>query len=133
MTRFNIPTIPQTPKTPSVPSTWVRTSVEGTERYSLTIMEKTRPPKGPDRPCCAYAQLSLMESGAIMATFPVMGMVSDTIRSMLGAAWFELATPLQLPAFVFGQDIEIPAGRHPIVFALESWIILFRPQNILRL
>jgi hypothetical protein len=73
-----------------------------------------------------------MESGAVMASFPVMGMVSGTIRSMLGSAWFELADPLLLPEFVFGHDIEIPSGRHPIVFVLESWVVLFRPQNILR-
>ena len=73
-----------------------------------------------------------MESGAVLASFPIMGMVSGTLQRMLGATWFELATPFKLPAFVFGHDIEIPAGRHPIVFVLENWVVLFRPQNTLR-
>ncbi len=134
MTRFDTPTLTGQNKTQTPPSAWVKTRLEGTEKYSLTVMEKTKLPQNAqprETAGCAYAKLSLMESGAVMASFPVMGMVSGTIRSMLGATWFELASPLNLPAFVFGHDIEIPAGRHPIVFVLESWVVLFRPQNTL--
>lgn len=126
MTRFN--------STPSViPSVWVKTRLEGSDQYSLTVMEKTsispRTPPAVKTPGCAYAKLTLLETGAVMASFPVMGMVSGTLRGMLGSAWFELSAPLNLPAFVFGKDIEIPAGRHPIIFVLESWVVLFRPSK----
>jgi len=136
MTHFNTPALTGQNKTQTPPTVWVKTTLEGADKYSLTIMEKSRQAQQTHPSAaagCAYAKLSLMESGAIMASFPVMGMVSGTIRSMLGAAWFELASPLNLPEFVFGHDIEIPAGRHPIVFVLESWVVLFRPQNTLRL
>lgn len=136
MTRFDPQALTGPNKTQTPPTAWVKTRLEGADKYSLTVMEKTKHPQQTNSRGSAgyaYAELSLMESGAVMASFPVMGMVSGTIRSMLGAAWFELASPLKLPAFVFGHDIEIPAGRHPIVFVLESWVVLFRPQNILRL
>ncbi len=132
MTRLlNTAFIGQT-KTQATPSVWVKTRLQGTNTYSLMVVEKTKRPlniQPKEITGCAYAKLSLMESGAVMASFPVMGMVTGTIRSMLGAAWFELAAPLKLPAFVFGHDIEIPAGRHPIVFVIESWVVLLRPQN----
>jgi hypothetical protein len=130
MTRFDTPALTGPIKTQTTPAVWVKTRLEGADQYSLTILEKTRQTqhKSPDAGC-AYAKLSLMQSGAIMASFPVMGMVSGTLRSMLGSAWFELASPLKLPAFLFGQDMEIPAGRHPIVFVLESWVVLFRPLH----
>ncbi len=136
MTRFDTQALTGQNIIQTPPTTWVKTRLEGADKYSLTVMEKTKLPQqsNPGESAgCAYAKLSLMESGAVMASFPVMGMVSGTIRSLLGAAWFELASPLKLPAFVFGHDIEIPAGRHPIVFVLESWVVLFRPQHILRL
>lgn len=132
MTRFDTQSFSSQNKTVIPPAVWVKTSMESGDKYSLTIMEKTRQPQAkiPGASAgCAYAKLSLMESGAVMASFPVMSMASGAIRSMLGVAWFELAAPFQLPAFVFGYDIEIPAGRHPIVFILESWVVLFRPQN----
>ena len=132
MTRFDTPAQTGQNKIQTSPGAWVKTRLEGAGKYSLTIMEKTNQPQqtGIKRAAgCAFAKLSLMESGAVMASFPVMGMVSGTIRSLLGASWFELASPLKLPAFVFGHDIEIPAGRHPIVFVLESWVVLFRPQH----
>lgn len=136
MTRFDTPPLTGQNRIQPQPTAWVKTRLEGADKYSLTIMEKSKLPRN-DHPAasagCAYARLSLMESGAVMASFPVMGMVSGTIRSLLGAAWFELATPLKLPAFVFGHDIEIPAGRHPIVFILESWVVMFRPQHNIRL
>lgn len=128
MTRFNTPSTPSLNKTQTPPTVWVKTRLEGADTYCLTVMEKSKKSVQGASSGCAYAKLSLMESGAVMASFPVMGMVSGTIRSMLGATWFELAVPLELPAFVFGFDIEIPAGRHPLVFVLESWVVLFRPN-----
>lgn len=136
MTRFDTQPLTGQNKMQTPPSAWVKTQLEGAGKYSLTIMEKTKMVQHPhprEPAGCAFAKLSLMESGAVMASFPVMGMVSGTIRSLLGATWFELESPLKLPAFVFGYDIEIPSGRHPIVFVLESWVVLFRPQNVLRL
>lgn len=127
MTRLNTLTSTDPNKTQTPPSVWVKTKLEGADAYSLTVLSKTKNSIQGSSLGCAYAKLSLMESGAVMASFPVMGMVSGTIRSMLGATWFELAVPLELPAFVFGYDIEIPAGRHPLVFVLESWVVLFRP------
>ena len=131
MTRFDPQPLTGPNRTPTPPTAWVKTLFEGTDKYSLTIMEKTKMTKvnnAKEYSGCAYAKLSLLESGAVMASFPVMGMVSGTIRSMLGATSFELASPLNLPRFVFGHEIEIPAGQHPIVFVLESWVVLFRPK-----
>jgi len=136
MTHFDTQPLTGQNKLQTPPSTWVKTRFEGNDKYNLTIMGKTKllqQAKPLESAGCAFAKLSLMESGAVMASFPVMGMVSGTIRSLLGATSFELGSPLKLPAFVFGYDIEIPAGRHPIVFVLESWVVLFRPQNTIRL
>ena len=136
MTHFITPVLIGQNKTQTPPSTWVKTRLEGTDKYSLTVLAKSGSPRKTntgETAGCAYAKLSLMESGAVMASFPVMGMVSGTIRNMLGSTWFDLALPLKLPEFVFGHDIEIPAGRHPIVFVLESWVVLFRPQDAIRL
>ncbi len=136
MTRFDPHTLPGQIKTQTQPGAWVKTHLESANTYSLKIVEKTkqRQQVNPNPSLgCAYGKLSLLESGAIMASFPVMGMASCTIRNMLGATWFELATPLILPAFVFGHDMEIPAGRHPIVFVLENWMVLFAPPHTLRL
>lgn len=137
MTRFDTSATFSKPRPTEIPpSVWVRTQLEGSDAYSLTIMKRTKRAqanKPSNNSNCAYAKLLLMESGAILATFPVMGMVSNTIGRMLGANWFELAVPLSLPDFVFGYHIEIPAGRHPLVFVLESWVVLFRPENTIRL
>ncbi|MBN8679761.1 MAG: hypothetical protein J0M29_16155 [Chitinophagales bacterium] len=108
---------------------WVRTQLEGAERYTLRVLERSGGnfPDLPEGATCAYAKLTLLDSGAIMAFFPITAMVSAQAKLLLGATWLELATPLVLPDFVFGFDMEIPAGRHPLVFILESWVVLFRP------
>lgn len=132
MTHFNNESYPQQNQGHTQIGRWVKTRLEGTEKYSLSVMGKADMPQKSESnqtKGCAYAKLSLMESGAVMASFPVMGMVSGTIRSLLGATWFELASPLKLPEFVFGHEIEIAAGRHPIVFVLESWVVMFRPSS----
>lgn len=109
------------------PSRWVKTRFSGTDKYELTVLEKTEN-KQETAPGFAYAKLSLMGSGAVLATFPTMGMVSGTIKNLLGTTALELSVPLILPASIFGHDIEIAAGPHPIVFVLESWVVLFRPK-----
>ena len=131
MTRLHTPPTIGQNKKQVTPSIWVRTHLEeeGSDKYHLSILEKKRHTRASHTEGCAFAKLILMESGAIMASFPVMGMVSGTIRSMLGAAWFELATPFEMPAALFGHEIEIPAGRYPLVFVLESWVVLFRPNE----
>ena len=136
MTRINTPVIARTTQTRKLPTVWVKTSLEGKDKYHLNILERSGPAKkngGHPAAGRAYARLSLMESGAVMATFPVMGMVTGTIRHLLGSTTFELATPFQIPEHLFGVAIEIPAGRHPLVFVLENWVVLFRPENTLKL
>jgi len=127
MTSLN--TLPKHPAkhAPAPPSRWVKTRFSGTEKYELTVLGKAKMEKEATHGF-AYAKLSLMESGAVLATFPTMGMVSGTIKNLLGATCFELSAPLKLPASIFGHDIEIAAGQHPIVFVLDSWVVLFRPR-----
>lgn len=135
MTRLHTPPSIGQNKKQAPPSIWVRTHLEeeGSDKYHVSILEKRRQPLAAHTQGCAYAKLMLMDSGAIMASFPVMSMVSGTIRGMLGAASFELATPFQMPAALFGYEIEIPAGKYPLVFVLESWVVLFRPTEQARL
>ncbi|MBL7809792.1 MAG: hypothetical protein JNN28_18365 [Saprospiraceae bacterium] len=112
-------------------SVWVRTRMEGTDLYTLTVLDRKSIgilESTSEASICAYAKLTILDSGAIMAFFPLSAMVSVQAKLLMGATWFELAEPLVLPAFVFGFDIEIPAGRHPLVFILESWVVLFRPN-----
>ena len=111
-------------------SVWVRTQLEGNESYSVKVLERKHKPSGEAAGrsvICAYAKLIMLDNGAVMAIFPLTAMVSSQAKALMGATWFELATPLVVPAFVFGFDLIIPAGRHPLVFVLESWVVLFRP------
>jgi hypothetical protein len=126
MTRLATPVATGKPILKSPGPVWVRTRLEGTDTYSLTVLNR-KTPNAERVGVCAYAKLTMLDSGAIMAFFPLNAMVSKQAKMLLGATWFELATPLLLPDFVFGFDIEIPAGRHPLVFVLESWVVLFRP------
>ncbi|HAD13319.1 MAG TPA: hypothetical protein DCF33_12890 [Saprospirales bacterium] len=126
MTRLATPVATGKPILKTTGSVWVRTRLEGTDTYSLTVLNR-KAPKPDSVGVCAYAKLSMLDSGAIMAFFPLNAMVAMQAKMLLGANWFELAAPLLLPDFVFGFDLEIPAGRHPMVFVLESWVVLFRP------
>jgi hypothetical protein len=107
---------------------WVRTRQEGADSYSVAVLGREQnPPEDNHSATCAYARLIMLDNGAVMAFFPLSAMVSTQAKALMGATSFELATPFVIPAFVFGFDIEIPAGRHPLVFILESWVVLFRP------
>lgn len=136
MTRFNTSFTTCPTQTQKLPTVWVKALLEGEDQYRLSILEKTgsaQKARTPPATGCAYARLSLMESGAIMATFPLMGMVSGAIRQLLGTTSFDLAEPFQIPASCFGVGIDIPAGKHPLVFVLENWVVLFRPEITIRL
>ncbi|MDX1910430.1 MAG: hypothetical protein SFV22_03035 [Saprospiraceae bacterium] len=132
MSHFNIHRSPLKCTDAPLPTAWVKAHLTGEDKYNLTVLAPSvLSPKTPKikTGACAYARLSLMESGAVMAFFPVNSMVSDTIRRMFGATWFELEQPLILPAYVFGRDIEITAGRHPLAYVLENWVVMFRPSE----
>jgi hypothetical protein len=130
MTRFKDTLPPSGAKQKqTAPSRWVKTLISGSDKCQMTLLGQgdTRPPQDGG---VAYVKLSLMDSGAVMASFPVMGMASGAFKALYGAQWIDLDTPLILPAPVLGQEISIAAGQHPLVFVLENWVVLFRPEFV---
>ncbi|MBX2893496.1 MAG: hypothetical protein KF734_21460 [Saprospiraceae bacterium] len=75
------------------------------------------------------AKISILESGAIMASFPKKSISHDMITCMMGTTWINVAAPLTLPAKIFGHVIEIADGYHPAVPVLTNWVVLFRPPS----
>lgn len=75
------------------------------------------------------AKISILESGAIMASFPKKSISRDMISCMMGTTWINVAVPLTLPADIFGHVIEIADGYHPAVPVLTNWVVLFRPPS----
>lgn len=113
-----------------LPSRWVKTLINGSGKCQMTLLCILD--KGETCPSqygsIAYAKLSLMNSGAVMASFPFMGMTSGVFKALYGAQWLALDAPLLLSAHVLGREIWIAEGRHPLVFVLENWVVLFRPK-----
>jgi hypothetical protein len=115
---------------------WIRTSVKGTERYRLEVIEEASaidmnagrrnrelvPETG-----FAYAKLSLLESGAVLASFPLLGKMPGVIQSDPYTVWFVLDAPALVPDGIFGREIEIAAGRHLMTSSLGSWVVFFKP------
>jgi hypothetical protein len=76
----------------------------------------------------AYAKLSLLESGAVLASFPLMGCLPGVIQADPYTVWFVLDAPAIVPAGVFGKEIRIAAGRHLMTNSLGQWVVFFRPS-----
>jgi hypothetical protein len=132
MSHFNLQPNPLKRTEAPMPTAWAKVFSTEDNKYNLRILGPEALSPAPEQhksSVCAYARLSLMESGAVMAFFSVNSMVSDTLRRMFGAIWFELEQPLVLPACVFGREIEIMAGQHPLAYVLENWVVLFRPAD----
>lgn len=117
---------------------WIRTSVKGTERYRLEMIEEASaidmnagwrnrelvPSEG-----FAYAKLSLLESGAVLASFPLLGKIPGAIQADPYTVWFVLDAPATVPDGIFGREIEIAAGRHLMTASLGSWVVFFKPSS----
>lgn len=129
MTRFKDTTPPSegAKQKQTAPSRWIKTLIGGSEKPQLALLGKDEKPL-PEQGRVAYAKISLMDSGAVMASFPLMGMASGAFKALYGARWLVIEKPIALPASVFGREISIAAGEHPLVFVLENWIVLFRPE-----
>lgn len=117
---------------------WIKTTVKGSERYRLEMIDEAsaigrcsgrrnrEPVQNTDY---ARAKISLLESGAVLASFPLLGVMPGSIQTDPFTVWFELDAPATLPDAIFGQKIEIPAGRHLMAPSLGSWIVFFKPDT----
>ena len=117
---------------------WIKTLEKGTERYILEVMEEAsatdmnagwRNRGLVQSTSFAYAKLSLLESGAVLASFPLLGMMPGAIKVDPFTVWFVLDVPAIVPDGIFGQEIEIDAGRHLMTSSMGSWIVFFKPKT----
>jgi hypothetical protein len=76
-----------------------------------------------------YATLTLLESGALLASFPLLGKLPGSIQADKFTVWFNLDIPAQLPAYVLGSDIEIAAGKYLMTQSLNAWVVFFKPSK----
>ncbi len=117
---------------------WIRTKVKGTERYRLEVIDEAsaidmnagwRNRELVQNTAFAYAKLSLLESGAVLASFPLLGIMPGSIQADPFTVWFELDAPATVPDGIFGREIEIAAGRHLMAPSLGSWVVFFKPNT----
>lgn len=117
---------------------WVKTAMDSTEGYKLEVLEE--PSAHYLNAGCwnrelvrsagiAYAKLSLLESGAVLASFPFLSAMPGVIQADPYTVWFVLDAPALVPAGIFGKEIEIAAGRHIMAPSLGNWVVFFRPVN----
>lgn len=112
---------------------WVKTCLNGDHAYLLKSAPTAFKIAGrrkwePDSSEGAFsATLSLLESGAILASFPLRGPLPGKIEPDPFSVWFFLDAPAIIAAGVFGREIRIAAGRHLMASCLGTWIVFFRP------
>ena len=82
----------------------------------------------PDKP--AHARIALLDSGALLASFPLLGALPGKIQPDAFTVWFMLDAPIWAPAGLFGKEITIPSGRHLMAQALDAWLVFFRPYPV---
>jgi len=133
-TMINIRIAPETKPYLPQPTTlaWVKTRISGTEEYRLEMIETASANNmnaGWGKGAEVCAKLSLLESGAVLASFPLLGKMPGTIQPDLFTTWFLLDAPALVPAGIFGWEIEIAAGRHLMASSLGSWVVFFKPVN----
>lgn len=74
------------------------------------------------------ARITILESGAVLASFPLLGALPGHIKPDAFTTWFELDAPAILPEGIFGKEVRIQAGLHLMAPAPGSWVVLFKPQ-----
>ena len=117
---------------------WVKTTISGAEGYRLEQIEEASAINmnagwGNREPVqtrgLIYAKLSLLESGALLASFPLLGTIPGSIQTNPYTVWFVLDAPAIVPAGIFGREIEISAGKHLMASSLGTWVVFFRPRQ----
>lgn len=113
---------------------WVKTQIAGRERYELESIEHItggnaglRNRRSTPSESLAYGKLTLLESGAVLASFPLLGTLPGQVQLDPFSVWFHLDAPAWLPACILGKELEIPAGRHLMTQAIDSWMVFFKP------
>lgn len=121
---------------PPTNTAWVKTSLNGQPVYQLqevgAVWASGTNAGLRDRELVqtkgfASAKLALLESGAVLASFPLLGALPGSIESDPFTVWFLLDAPVLVPTGIFGQEIWIEAGRHLMAFSLGSWVVFFKP------
>ncbi len=129
---IHIRTQPETKPYLPQPTTlaWIKTRVAGAEEYRLELA-KTHLDIGMNAGWGqeARAKTTLLESGAVLASFPLLGKLPGSIQPDPFTTWFELDAPALLPAGIFGREIEIAAGKHLMAPSLGNWVVFFKPNN----
>ncbi|MEZ4894318.1 MAG: hypothetical protein R3A50_00540 [Saprospiraceae bacterium] len=77
----------------------------------------------------AHSRLSLQESGAVLASFPLLGKIPGKIQADQFTVWFELELPALIPSGIFGKEIRFKAGRHLMASVLGNWVVFFKPER----
>jgi hypothetical protein len=115
---------------------WIKTRMDNAEMYKLELIDDApaidmnaglRNRGLVPAPGLAYAKLSLLESGAVLASFPLLGKMPGNIQADPFTVWFVLDAPAILPANVFGREILFASGRHLMTTSLGNWVVFFRP------
>ncbi len=132
---INIRIAPETKPYLPQPTTlaWTKTRVSGTEEYRLEMIATASANNihaGWGKGAGVCAKLSLLESGAVLASFPLLGKMPGIIQPDPFTTWFMLDAPALVPCCIFGWDIEIAAGRHLMASSLGSWVVFFKPLNL---
>lgn len=73
------------------------------------------------------SRITILESGAVLASFPLLGALPGAIMPDAFTTWFQLDFPALLPQGIFGKEVRINAGRHLMAPAPGSWVVLFKP------
>lgn len=117
---------------------WTRVRDDYGERYqlepahNLLKTDTSQPPRGIEGPVwtkhTVLSCITLLESGAILASFPLNGHLPGQIRPDTFSVWFHLDAPLHIQAGVFGKFIRIESGRHLMAQSLDSWMVYFKPD-----
>jgi hypothetical protein len=112
---------------------WIKTQISGLEAYRLeTVQSLSANNLNAGSGQVVSAKTSLLESGAVLASFPLLGKLPGSIQPDPFTTWFELDAPALLPEGIFGLEIEIGAGRHLLASSLGTWVVFFKPINPVR-
>jgi hypothetical protein len=123
----------------SVFTSWGKAKLNGNEIYNLEFVEdalvnemNTGPRnRWPVRTgAIAFAKLALLESGAVLASFPLLGKLPGIVSPDPYSVWFQLDLPTLIPAGIFGQEIRIDPGRYLMASSMGSWLVFFKPMKL---
>jgi hypothetical protein len=123
---------------PSVKIAWVKIHFNNADIYSLEGVDALPVLKEKEQSILntaaipeniPYATLTLLESGAILATFPLLSKLPGSIQADKFTVWFNLDAPAHLPANVLGSALEIAAGKYLMTQSVNEWIVFFKPSK----